>query len=149
MSFTTEVSVTPEQAWAWITSFDDIAKEMSPYLRMSVPSGVSKLSDRFTQPGARMFRSWIKLFGVLPMDYSNLTLVGLTPGVGFVEQSPMGSMKLWRHERTISACAVGSKITDTLTFEPRLASHLVAAIVRAFFAHRHRQLAQHLGQSRK
>jgi len=145
LSFETEVSVTPEAAWAWITSFEGISKEMSPFLHMSVPKGVKDISSVTLEPGVPMFRSWITLFGVLPIDYSDLTLLMLNPGVGFVEQSPMGSMKLWRHERQIVALDAGCKITDTLTFEPRFASWFVSRFVQAFFTHRHKMLAKHLG----
>ncbi len=43
----------------------------------------------------------------------------LDEGAGFVEQSPMKSMSLWRHERRIAASAGGCSVTDRLLFEPR------------------------------
>ncbi|MDH4482213.1 MAG: hypothetical protein QE279_05835 [Rhodoferax sp.] len=145
LSFETEVSATPEAAWVWITSFDGISKEMSPLVHMSAPKGVKDLSSVTFESGVPMFRSWITLFGVLPIDYSNLTLLTLNPGFGFVEQSPMGSMKLWRHERQIVALDAGCKITDTLTFEPRFAGRLISGIVEVLFTHRHKMLSKYLG----
>lgn len=145
LTFETKVAATPAQAWTWITSFDGISKEMSPLLHMSAPKGIKDLASIAFEPGVPMFRSWITLFGVLPIDYSNLTLLTLNPGVGFVEQSPMGSMKLWRHERQIQPLDVGCKIIDQLTFEPRFAGWLVSGIVQWFFAHRHKMLAKYLG----
>ncbi len=62
LSFETEVSVTPEAAWAWITSFEGISKEMSPFLHMSVPKGVKDISSVTLEPGVPMFRSWIVNF---------------------------------------------------------------------------------------
>ncbi|MDP1540176.1 MAG: hypothetical protein Q8L72_05940 [Moraxellaceae bacterium] len=144
-SFETTVSVAPEKAWQWITSFDGISKEMSPFLKMSAPKGVTGLSSINFEPGKPMFRSWISLFGILPIDYSNLTLMSLEPGVGFVEQSAMGSMKLWRHERRLTPIDSGCTITDRLTFEPRFGGRVVAAVVQRFFTHRHKMLAKHLG----
>ena len=145
LSFETSVAATPAEAWAWIASFEGISKEMSPFLRMSAPKGVKNLSSIQFEPGVAMFRSWITPFGVLPIDYSNLTLVSLEPGVGFVEQSDMGSMKLWRHERRLTPIDSGCTITDRLTFEPRFAGRVVAAVVQRFFTHRHKMLAKHLG----
>ena len=152
LEFSTQVATSPIEAWQWITSFDGISKEMAPYMRMSAPKGVANLADVALVPGQRLFRSWISLFGVLPFDYSDLTLLSLEEGSGFVEQSPMGSMRLWRHERRIMPLpgpSAGCIIADTLTFEPRLAAGLSRRIVRAFFEHRHRKLKLHLGRESK
>ena len=144
LTFETTVAATPAQAWAWITSLNGISKEMSPFLHMSAPKGVNDLSSIQFEPGVPMFRSWITLFGLLPIDYSNLTLLSLNPDIGFIEQSTMGSMKLWRHERQIVALEKGCKIRDTLNFEPRFAAWLVTKIVQSFFTHRHKMLAKYL-----
>jgi hypothetical protein len=119
---------------------------MAPYLKMSTPPGVVSLTSMSIVPGTRLFRSWIKLFGVIPVDYSDLTLVSLDAGKGFVEQSPMGTMRSWQHERRIEPLARGSMLTDTLVFEPRVFDPLFRYIVRAFFTHRHRMLQRHLGK---
>jgi hypothetical protein len=120
-------------------------KEMSPMLRMSAPKGVRDIASIPFEPGVPMFRSWISLGGILPIDYSDLTLLSLTPGVGFVEQSKMGSMRMWRHERQIHAFESGCRIVDTLTFEPRFGGRLAVAFVRRFFTHRHNMLRKYLG----
>lgn len=145
LTFSTPLRVSPAEAWTWITSFDGISKEMAPYMRMTKPRGVTSLASVDYQPGKRLFRSWVLLFGVIPFDYSDLTLLTLDEGVGFVEQSPMCSMRLWRHERHITPNETRSTLTDTLTFEPRLFGWLTYNIVRAFFTRRHRMLARHLG----
>ncbi|MDO9453226.1 MAG: hypothetical protein Q7J29_10260 [Stagnimonas sp.] len=143
MRFESELQASAEEVWTWMTSIHGISLEMSPYLRMTVPQGFLTLADAKFQPGRRLFRSWLKLFGVLPIDYSDLTLLTLDPGVGFIEQSPMGSMRLWRHERRIESKPgepARVMLIDQLTFSPRLARPLVAWLVRYFFAHRHRVL---------
>ncbi|MFZ5755404.1 MAG: hypothetical protein ACOY3X_00710 [Pseudomonadota bacterium] len=145
LEFSSPLRVPADRAWEWITSMDGIGKEMSPWMRMSAPRGVRNLTDVRIVPGQRLFRSRITLFGVIPVDYSDLTLLSLDEGSGFIEQSPMGSMKHWRHERRIVASGAGCIVTDTLTFEPRLAGRLTQRIVRAFFTHRHRNLRKHLG----
>lgn len=145
LKFATPVRVSPIEAWKWISSFEGISKEMAPYLRMSAPKGVNDLSPAKIELGKPMFRSWIKLFGVIPFDYSDLTLLRIDDGVGFLEQSPMGSMRLWRHERRIEPNEHGCVIHDELTFEPRIADWISFRIVRAFFTHRHRNLARYLG----
>lgn len=147
LEFSTRVAASPAEVWSWMTSFDGIAKEMAPYMQMSAPKGVKRLADVKLVPGQRLFRSWITLFGIVPFDYSDLTLLSLEEGKGFVEQSPMGSMRLWHHERRITPLesTKGCTITDSLSFEPRFAAGISRRIVRAFFEHRHRQLKRHLG----
>ena len=144
-TFSSHLQASPETVWGWITSFDGIAREMAPYLRMSAPAGTNRIDVEAVVPGQRLFRSWIKLFGLIPIDYSDLTLVQVEPGVGFIEESPMGTMCRWRHMRRITPEGQGAVLRDDLEFEPRLAGWLTAKIVEAFFAHRHRQLRRHLG----
>ena len=100
-------------------------------------------------PGQRLFRSVIYAFGFLPVDHSDLTLLELKPGIGFIEQSPMGSMRLWRHERTLSPQPSGCAVTDVLTFEPRFAAPVAAWIVRRLFTHRHAVLRRRLGSPQR
>ena len=145
LSFESTLAAGPEKVWAWITSFDGISKEMAPILQMSTPKGVRDIASISFEPGVPMFRSWISLGGILPIDFSDLTLLSLTPGVGFVEQSRMGSMRLWRHERAICAVGSGCRVTDTLTIQPRFGGRLAVAFVRKFFTHRHNMLRKHLG----
>lgn len=103
------------------------------------------LADIELKPGVRMFRSYVFLGGILPIDFSDMTLIDLTPGVGFVEESPMGSMKRWQHARRIETREDGVALVDELTFEPRVASRLVGAFIERVFRHRHEVLRAHLG----
>jgi ligand-binding SRPBCC domain-containing protein len=145
LTFETKVSVSQNEAWDWITSFKGIAKEMAPYLKMTSPKGIENISHVEFVPGKPLFFSWIKLFGFMPIDYSKLTLVELEPGVGFIEQSPMGSMKVWRHERKIVTNGSGCSIVDNLIFEPRAFNWLISRFVTMFFQHRHAMLKKYLG----
>jgi len=148
LRFESELHAPPERIWEWITSIRGISAEMWPFFRMTVPRGVLSLNDVDIRPGVRMFRSHVFLFGVLPIDYSDMTLVELTIGKGFIEQSPMGSMKLWRHERQIVPCPSDPDtvlLVDLLTFRPRMARRLVGWFIRRVFVHRHEVLKANLG----
>jgi ligand-binding SRPBCC domain-containing protein len=145
ISFASRLASPPQAVWDWIVSAQGIAAELRPWLFMSAPSGVKSLVDVSVQPGRRLFRSWIFLFGLIPIDYSDLTLQELQPGAGFVEQSPMGSMRLWRHERRLSVGPEGVLLVDHLTFRPRFARALIAWFIRQVFKHRHRVLVAHFG----
>lgn len=148
MQFESKLSCGRGAAWSWITSLDGISAEMRPLLRMTAPPGVRSLAHVEVTPGKPLFRSRLLLFGVLPIGHSDLTLLELRPGHGFVEQSPMGWMKLWRHERRILGSSDDSTVVieDRLSFEPRRARWLVGWLIARFFAHRHRVLRSRLGR---
>jgi ligand-binding SRPBCC domain-containing protein len=145
LSFESKLAADIDTVWKWMISFHGISREMAPILRMSTPKGVTSLNSVALQPGVPMFRSWVKLFGIIPIDYTDLTLLSLTPHSGFVEQSKMGSMKVWRHERSVFPYQTGCRITDVLRFEPRLGGRIVIEFVQRFFEHRHKMLRKYLG----
>jgi len=146
-TFESRLSVAPEEAWNWMTSAKGISTELSPILKMTMPKDLSRLSDVEFVPGRRLFRSWTLLFGVLPIDRSDLTLLSLDPGRGFVEESPMISMRYWRHERTVShdPNSNGTVLTDRLTFEPRFLTGFTTWFVTKLFEHRHGVLRSRMG----
>jgi hypothetical protein len=144
LEFRSRLQARPAQIWDWIVSADGIRRELRPLLDMSVPPGVASLADVTVAPGARLFRSRMHLFGLIPIGHSDLTLLELEPGKGFVEQSPMTGMRLWRHERRIlevpgdcdgdgGAC----ELVDRLGFRPYGPARLVRFFIRRLFLHRH------------
>jgi ligand-binding SRPBCC domain-containing protein len=141
LRFESTLKSDPSQVWRWITDVRCLRREMRPWLWMSIPFGVRNLEDLDIQPGEPLFTSWLWLFGLLPLGVSKLTLLELTHGVGFIEQSPMTGTRLWRHERRLeSADNGGTRVIDQLTVEPLLAAWLVRGFLRLFFASRHRAL---------
>lgn len=145
LTFSSDLTASPERVWEWMTSTSGILKEMAPIMRMTVPRSFEDLATTSVPLGQRLFRSWVLLFGVLPIDRSDLTLLSLDVGKGFVEESPMLTMKLWRHERTIQAVEGRTRLTDRLTFQPRFMSPLIGWFIRTIFEHRHRVLRKELG----
>ena len=92
-------------------------------------------------------RSWLRLFGVLPIAYDDLTIAELEPGRRLLERSSMLSIEHWQHERLLTAVATGCEVQDRIRFGLRRplvwlpGMHgLVAAALRRLFAHRHRRL---------
>lgn len=152
LRFESKLQAPRERVWEWITSIRGISAEMWPFFRMTAPKGVSSLNDVQIKPGVRMFRSYVFLFGILPIDYSDMTLLELDVGQGFTEQSPMGSMKLWRHERRIVPCPSDPNavlLVDQLTFQPRMARRLVGWFIRRVFVHRHEVLKTNFGDAQQ
>jgi ligand-binding SRPBCC domain-containing protein len=137
----------PETVWERVSSFEGINDELGPVLRMTAPARVRRLDPSEVVLGERIFRSWVLLFGVLPIDYDDLTLIALEPGRGFHERSRMLSMRVWEHERTLEPDGAGCRVRDRLSFEPRLlgTGPLLERIVRATFGHRHRRLRRRFG----
>src|SRR5262245_13205700 len=130
LTFRSELNAPPDRVWAWAASVEGISRELGPILKMTTPRGVRSIEDVAIEPGKPLFRSWVFLFNVLPIDRSDLTLLEITPGRGFVEESPMLSMRLWRHERTLVPAGSGTILTDTLTFEPRFGTALTRWFIR-------------------
>jgi ligand-binding SRPBCC domain-containing protein len=139
VSITSRLPAPAEAVWARVTTFEGVNDELRPVMRMTAPAHVRELSEDTVVLGERLFRSWILLLGLLPVDYDDITLVELEPGRRFLERSPMLSMRSWQHERVVEPDGDGCTVTDRLEFEPRLPLP-AAPVVRALFRHRHRRL---------
>jgi hypothetical protein len=139
---TSRVAAEPQAVWRRVTSAERINFEMAPVFRMTVPRGLDRLDLDGAEPG-RLGRSWILLFGLVPVDYDELSLERIEPGRGFLERSTMLSQRLWEHERTIEPHDDGGcTVTDRVAWEPRLPvpGRLLRPLFGAFFRHRHRRL---------
>ncbi len=136
----------PAAVWERAMSAEGINAELGPLLRMTVPRGAESLDLHGLEPGP-LGRSWLLLFGLLPIDYDEIGLERIEPGRGFVERSTMLSQRLWEHERTIEPGGEGTTIVDRLAWEPRLPlpGRLLRPLIAAVFRHRHRQLQRHFG----
>jgi ligand-binding SRPBCC domain-containing protein len=140
--------------WERAITEEGINYELKPLLRMTMPRGLRGKSIDEVEAGVPLGRSWILLFGVIPIDYDDLRLVELEAGRRFLERSKMGSMRVWQHERIVEPTPGGCRVTDRLAFELRggLAwipgsRRLASAIVGRLFARRHRRLAASFSRS--
>jgi hypothetical protein len=136
----------PAAVWERAMSAEGINAELGPLLRMTVPRGVESLDLHGLEPGP-LGRSWVLLFGLVPVDYDDIGLKRIEPGRGFLECSTMLSQRLWEHERTIEPGGEGTTIVDRVAWEPRLPlpGRLLRPLFAAVFRHRHRQLQRHFG----
>ena len=132
--------------WAHATTPAGVNRELWPLVRMTFPRHVGALTPDTVPLRERICRSWVLLFGVLPVDYDDLTLVALAPG-RFLERSTMLSQRRWEHERTVTSDPRGCRVTDRVCFEPRVGAlkPLYRPIFRAAFALRHRNLRRLFG----
>ncbi|MDX2168051.1 MAG: hypothetical protein SF182_13335 [Deltaproteobacteria bacterium] len=137
-----------DAVWARVATMAGVNDELAPLARMTHPREAAAQSLEQVPLGQPAFRSWVLLFGVLPVEYDDLTMVQIEPGRGFREESPLLTQRLWIHERWLEDLPGGCRLTDRLTFEPRLAllGPLQQIVFRFFFGHRHRRLRRRFGR---
>ncbi|HKP92232.1 MAG TPA: hypothetical protein VJT75_19845 [Thermoleophilaceae bacterium] len=137
----------PDEVWARVSTMAGVNDELAPLLRMTHPPGLDRLDPELADLGRPVFRSRVLLLGVVPVDYDDLTIVRLDPGRGFLERSPMGTQRLWEHERRLEPAGAGCAIVDRVRHEPRVpvAGRLQSALLRQVFRHRHRRLRRRFG----
>jgi hypothetical protein len=73
--------------WARVVTFAGINDEMLPWMTMSPPRGTAIMRIDTVEVGEPLGRFWLRLFGVLPLDYDHLTFAELEPGRRFHEKS--------------------------------------------------------------
>lgn len=141
------LDASPDAVWERVITPEGVNDELRPLLRMTIPSGFGRLDPESIALGEPIGRSWVLLFGLLPFDYDDLTLVRIEPRRGFLERSRMLSQRSWEHERTLEPAGGGCLISDRVRWQPRLG--LPAAPLRPaigwFFGHRHRRLRRRFG----
>ena len=138
----------PQAVWERIITEEGINDEMRPIMRMRFPRALRGLDPETVELGVPLGRCWLLLFGILPFDYDELTLVRLDPGRGFQERSRMLSQRLWEHERTLEPSGDGGcLITDRVRWQPRLGpiGAPLRPLIGAFFRHRHARLRRRFG----
>lgn len=148
ITVSSHLDATPAQVWERVITPEGIRDEMHPYLRMTLPPGVERLDPESIELGKKIGRSWILLFGLLPFDYDDITVVRLEPERGFLERSQMLSQRVWEHERSLEPDPNGGcLITDRVSWQPRfgLPGRPLRPVIAWFFAHRHKRLQRHFG----
>ena len=133
--------------WAVVSTARGINDELWPWFRMTAPRRLREGGLAGVEVGRRLCRSWVLLFGVLPVDYDDITLVRLEAPCGFLERSGMLSQRVWEHERTLEETPEGCVLTDPVTYAPRLRvpDRALRSLYAAVFRHRHRRLRRRFG----
>jgi len=137
----------PDVVWRHAVSPAGVNRELRPLLRMTFPADVGDLAASW-RPGQRVFRSWLLLGGVVPVEYDDVVFEEIDPGRRFLERSSMLTQRVWEHERCIVPRAGGCTLTDRIRFVPRIPwlGGLQRAIFRTVFALRHRNLHHLFGR---
>ena len=146
---TSHLAAPAAAVWRHAISPAGVNRELRPLARMTFPADAASLEATLV-PGERLFRSWIFLLGVLPVDYDDLTIVEYEPGRRFLERSPMGSQREWQHERIVEPDGEGAcRLTDRVRFASRVPAlePVYAPIFRLAFRLRHRNLRRLFGDA--
>lgn len=143
----TDLASPPATVWQHITSIDGVNGELMPLMRMTVPRALRGATLDDLPLGQRAGRSWILLFGVIPIDYDDMTIAERGPGHRFFEQSTMLTQSQWTHERTVEGMPRGSRVTDRLTWQGRVRplGAVYRFVIPIVFGHRHRRLRKRFG----
>jgi hypothetical protein len=147
-SFSSELCVHPETLWAHARTLEGVNAELWPLVRMTSPESFDGKTLEDAEPGKPLFRSWILLFGFIPIDYDDICIQELFPAHGgFLEESTMLTQRRWSHRRTIEAAPVGCRVTDKVGFVPRVpfTAWLFWLPFRLAFWNRHRNLRRMFG----
>ena len=140
----------PEAVWERVMSAEGINDEMAPLLRMTVPRGLDGLDLDRVEPG-RLGRSWILLFGLLPVDYDDLGLERIEPGRGLpraLDDAQPAALGTRAHDRAAGGRRLHGHRPRRLGAAPAAAGRLLRPLFGAFFRHRHRRLRRHFGGAR-
>ena len=148
ITVTSRLDARPDRVWDRIITPAGINEELRPLMRMTVPRGFERLDPEEVELGRPLGRSWVLLFGLIPVDYDEITLVRLEEGRGFLERSRMLTQRVWEHERTLEPAAdSGCLLTDRVRWEPRLGlpGAPLRPLFRVIFRHRHSRLRRRFG----
>lgn len=145
---TSAVAAPVQQVWDRVVSPEGINHELMPWMSMTMPRGAKHLTIETVPLGEPIGKAWIRLFGLVPVDYDDLSIAELEPGRRFHERSTMLSASEWQHERTLTPLGPETtEVRDRVTFTPRLPLRPLGVVlergVTALFAHRHRRLTDH------
>ena len=146
-SISSELAVAPATLWDHAVNPLDVNAEFRPLLSMSFPSNLEDITAGW-EPGRTRLRSFIRLGGVVPVEYDDLSFEEVVPGRYFLERSSMFTQSIWEHRREIASLRDGARLTDTICFTSRLEplEPLFAVVFRWVFRWRHYNLQRIYGR---
>lgn len=142
-----DLAATPEEVWQRVVTPAGINDELLPLMAMTMPQQLRGATIDELPLGQRVGRSWLLLFGLVPVDYDDLALAEVDPGRRFLEQSTMLTQSQWTHERIVEPQNGGCRLTDRLGWQGRtkVFEAVFGLAVPILFGHRHRRLRRRFG----
>ncbi len=144
---TSDLPVPPEAVLSTL-DMEGVNDELAPFVQMTAPDPWNHMPIAEWRTGSLLFKSWILLFGFLPIDRHSFMLESVEPGKGFQEASSSWMNKTWRHYRSVEETTSGCRVTDSIEYEPRvpLLSGLQKFIIERIFDNRHKNLKKAFDQ---
>ncbi|OOG39884.1 hypothetical protein [Polaromonas sp. A23] len=141
------LNVSPSTLWA-STFMNSVNWELWPLVRMTAPLAWRDYPPERWESGRLLFRSWVLLLGVLPVDLHSFRLKHIDAGEGFQENSSSWLNREWNHERKLLPAAGGCRVIDHISVVGRvpLLTALLMPVYRLVFRHRHARLRRKYGQ---
>lgn len=129
-----------------VLTMEGVNYELSPWLQMSAPEEWQTKPIKHWPINREIFKSWIRLFGFIPVDLHVFKLIE-TSEKGIKECSSSIINKYWKHDRTILKLDAVSTVRDSLEFHPRLyfLRFILKPLYKSVFIHRHYRLKQKYG----
>lgn len=135
-----------QQVWDLVITPEGIDHELRPWLSMRMPARHRGGTIASVPVGEPLGRAWLRLGGLLPVDFDSLQLLSVDPPREFHERSWMLSARVWEHRRSLEDLGDGrTRVVDELRMVPRVPlpgplRSVVRRAVTALFDHRHRRL---------
>lgn len=132
------VNVLSEQ----VLTMNGVNHELSPWINMSAPDDWQAKAISNWPENTALFHSWIRLFGVIPIDCHTFRFSEVSDR-GFNEASSSWMNKHWQHTRTLLPLdSNGVLVSDRVAYQSRLGplGWLFLPVYKALFKHRHRRL---------
>lgn len=147
-TFSSDLLAPAEKLLTTLT-MDGVNSELSPLVRMTAPESYSTCSILDWPEQQKLFKSWVLLFGFLPIDRHTFFFEAINAEAGFSERSEPWTNEYWGHKRTVVAAASGCRVTDTVGFKSRVPFMDVffKPIYQAVFWCRHKNLRLKYGGS--
>ena len=141
-----DLAIEPSEFWS-TASLKSVNWELAPIARMTAPNEWAERGIESWEVGVDLFKSWILLCGLLPVDRHSFRFREIVRGAGFRECSSSWMNREWNHDRTIVAREPGCTLIDQVTFVSRIPilAPLLLPLYRLVFRHRHRRLKKRYG----
>ncbi|MCK5050263.1 MAG: hypothetical protein KAS53_00895 [Candidatus Cloacimonetes bacterium] len=136
-----------EEVWTQVFQMEGVNAELSPWMKMTYPLEMNRFDPEMTPIGKLVFRSTILVFGLIPIDYYNLSFVKIDSPTQFHEQSSSIGFKKWTHIRTLETVERGCRLTDKVEYEPRIPilGGALHPVFLGLFKHRQKYLRKKFG----
>lgn len=145
-SRSSELPVAAEDVLATIT-LRGVNAELWPLVKMTASAQWANVPLAQWPEKQQLFKSWILLLGILPIDRHAFYLQAVLPGRGFVETSSSTVNAQWNHTRIIVPIAGGCRVTDSVEYQSRvpLLGEALKPTYQLVFWWRHRRLRAQFG----